>query len=131
MMRGAMRDKNETEASIQLLKTEFERLLNENLIHNETDEMQEQTAEERPNLIAFAPNRATIRRILKNRPNGKAIGYANVSSEMFKYGLGTALVEYLHLLFSKMINEDQMPENFNIGVIKPLVKTKKLTISTI
>jgi hypothetical protein len=64
-------------------------------------------------------------------PNGKAVGFAKTSNEMFKYGTCSELVEYLYLLFTKMINEGHMPEHFNIGIIQPIVKDKNKDLNDV
>ena len=122
LMRDAQRDQVETEVSIEKLREHTEKLFNEKLINSTINEQQSQEPTNHTDSIRLG--QGSIRWILKNLSNGKAVGHANVPSEMFKYGCSIELVSYLHLLFTTMINENQMPDNFNVGVIKPLVKDK-------
>ena len=65
-----------------------------------------------------------IENVIKNIPNGKSVGSAGVSGEMFKYGISGELVKTLNMIFSKMINYQVMPYLFNVGIIKPIVKNE-------
>ncbi|CAF0840290.1 unnamed protein product [Brachionus calyciflorus] len=62
--------------------------------------------------------------IIQKLPNNKASGYNRVSNEMIKYELSPKLLNVLKLIFETIINYDIMPKNFNIGVVKLLVKDK-------
>ncbi|CAF1143775.1 unnamed protein product, partial [Brachionus calyciflorus] len=49
-------------------------------------------------------------------------GHNGISHEMIKYGLSPKFIKILKLLYESIINYDVMPKNFNIGLVKLLVK---------
>jgi hypothetical protein len=60
--------------------------------------------------------------IINSLGNGKAIGFAEVSNEMWKYGCGTGLEIWVKIIFEKMIETGEMPYLFNVGKIMPITK---------
>lgn len=67
-------------------------------------------------------NSDIITHVLKNLRNGKAVGKSNIKPELYKYGASSSLIRLLQVLFSTMISRAVIPHNFNLGIIKPLVK---------
>lgn len=64
-------------------------------------------------------------KIMNNLQNNKSPGYNGISNEMIKYGLSPKFISILKLLYEIIINYDLMPRNFNIGMVKLLVKEKR------
>ena len=60
--------------------------------------------------------------ILNGLKNNKAIGINKLSSEMFKYGINDRLISIIKTVIEHMINHDIQINDFNIGLIKLLVK---------
>jgi len=70
--------------------------------------------------IKVTPER--IERILKNKKNGKAVGFTNVSNEMLKYGCNSNITTTLAYFMEWIINSGSIPKLFNISLLKPLIK---------
>ena len=66
-----------------------------------------------------------IEKILKELPNNKSIGFADVSNEMYKYGSSPLLIKILKNFFEKMIRFGKIPLLFNVGIIRPIIKDEK------
>ena len=66
-----------------------------------------------------------IREIIKSLPNGKALGFAEVTNEMIKY----ACIEKITIIISEIIREmlkyGKIPYFFNVGEIMPIIKNEK------
>jgi hypothetical protein len=66
-----------------------------------------------------------IIKILEKLPNGKSMGFAEISNEMIKYGDRENMSMIISALFEKMIQTGQLPYLFNVGKINPLIKNEK------
>jgi hypothetical protein len=69
-----------------------------------------------------------VEEVIKDLKNGKSTGYLGISNEMVKYsvmGGSKRVVEYLTILFNKMIESSKVPESFNISIVKPIIKDEK------
>jgi hypothetical protein len=62
--------------------------------------------------------------MIKNKKNGKATGFSNVSNEMLKYGLCKNITETMSYMMEWIINSGNVPKLFNISLLKPLIKDK-------
>jgi len=67
----------------------------------------------------------TIKNIISNLNNGKAIGFSNVSNEMLKYGLCDTISGTMAYMMQWIINTGEIPKLFNISLLKPLIKDEK------
>ena len=63
--------------------------------------------------------------------NNKKNGMADVSNEMYKYSNNAHLNQLLIKLLKQMISNDILPFNFNIAIIKPIIKDSKKSTSDI
>ena len=63
----------------------------------------------------------TIKTVVKGMKNGKSPDGDGIMTEHLKYG-GTALLGNLEILFSKIIQEQKIPEKFKNGIITPVYK---------
>ena len=73
---------------------------------------------------------------VKELKNGKATGYHGISNEMVKYALNAEneqIASCYRAIFQKMIDSAIVPDECNISIIKPIIKTirKDQTISRI
>ncbi len=59
---------------------------------------------------------------LKAMKNGKSVGTHGISYENLKYAANDEVVDMIHVLFTKMINHKVLPKDFNVSIIKPLLK---------
>ena len=73
--------------------------------------------------------RSKLEELIKCLPNGKSIGITGISNEMLKYSqidqTENQLVNSMVILFNKMFEYQMVPTNFNLSIIKPLIKDKK------
>jgi hypothetical protein len=57
--------------------------------------------------------------------NGKSVGYHGISNEMVKYAVtkkNQRLVNFMTILFNKIIETSKVSDDFNVSIIKPLIK---------
>ena len=119
-----------TNARMNDLSREFGDLFNKKLLDNSSQEEVSRTKVEKfkmeyENVIFnYSLQNKNIENIIRDIPNGKSVGSAGVSGEMFKYGMSIELVQALNILFTKMINHQVIPHLFNVGIIKPIVKNE-------
>lgn len=60
--------------------------------------------------------------------NGKSNGYYGISNEMVKYTMNKdnkRIAACYTILFNKIFESGTVPENFNISIIKPIIKDEK------
>ena len=62
-----------------------------------------------------------ILEIVSKLKNGKSADENNITAESIKFG-GTVLIDYLQILFTKIVSEKKIPEPFKCGVITPIYK---------
>jgi hypothetical protein len=53
--------------------------------------------------------------------NNRAPGEDNITAELIKYG-GKAVTEAVHELFTLIWETEQIPDNWRIGIIRPIFK---------
>lgn len=126
-------DKQKSNVNIQMdrLTIEFKQLFNEKLISCEENEeksknsIEEYLQENINNQTQVKIEQEDLISILKSLNNGKSIGHANISNEHFKYGITNELIEWLTVIFESIINRNVIPDTFNIGIVKPIIKDEK------
>lgn len=79
-----------------------------------------------PETYKYTLLQSEIESILKGLKNGKVAGMNETTNEMLKYGRCQKLIEILHNIFITIINARVMPDRFNIGIIKPIVKNSSI-----
>jgi hypothetical protein len=129
-VKQAQRRKDKVDMSLDELVSNYDELFNNlfpasvnfNKINEELNE-----ALNHPHEIIKLENQS-IATIVRELPNGKSIGYHGISNEMVKYSYTettTRIVDYYEIIFNKIIETGVVPDNFNISIIKPLVKDNK------
>ena len=125
----AQRKNIQVDMTIDELTKEYTTLFNEpfdasidlEMVHTELHQLLEKEAE--PVCISHE----TILSIIKELPNGKSVGYHGISNEMVKYALSEnsfRIVDYYEIIFNKILETSVIPFDFNISIIKPLVKDR-------
>ncbi|RNA38301.1 RNA-directed DNA polymerase from mobile element jockey-like [Brachionus plicatilis] len=69
--------------------------------------------------------------VISTLKNGKSRGMSNISNEMIKYCDSKLLIKTLQICYGKMNEYSRVPTNFNISIIKPLIKDHKSPSNTI
>ncbi|RNA26498.1 RNA-directed DNA polymerase from mobile element jockey-like [Brachionus plicatilis] len=69
--------------------------------------------------------------VISTLKNGKSRGMSNISNEMIKHCDSKLLIKTLQICYGKMIEYSRVPTNFNISIIKPLIKDHKSPSNTI
>ena len=70
---------------------------------------------------------AEVKRSLKSLKNGKAPGCDNIPPEAWKEG-GMVLVKVLHAFLNKMWNEEDIPQDWKVGLLVKLPKKGNLCL---
>ena len=99
---------------------EYRDRIDRDIIYTEKREM----AERNNNMIIDID---TIKTVVKGMKNGKSPDGDVIMMEHLKYG-GTALLSNLQILFSKIIQEQKIPEKFKNGIITPIYKKQNKPI---
>ena len=80
-------------------------------------------------------NKTKLDELIKNLQNGKSTGMSGISNEMQKYARNdqteNKLVEVLAILFDKIFEYQIVPTNFNLNIIKPIIKDLKQATNTL
>jgi hypothetical protein len=66
-----------------------------------------------------------IQQIIKELPNGKSIGFTEISNEMIKNASQPEIVSIITTLLKEIVKSGEIPYFFNVGKILPLVKNDK------
>lgn len=126
-VKNKLQKRLKVQVNIDTLKTEFEKIFNEKLVQSST--MVEETAvnnfkseNEHKIFSDLVVDEDMIANVIKDLKNNKAIGNMQSSNEMFKHNRSKNLNKLLALFFTKVLQYGTLPENFNISIIKPLVK---------
>lgn len=90
-------------SSIEILREEYKKLFNEKIINSsnsENDQMESELNEYKKELskinrFDYKLNPNDIETIIRELPTGKAKGFSDTSSEMFKYGAAESLLQWL------------------------------------
>lgn len=72
-----------------------------------------------------------LKALINDLPNGKSPGLSKLSYEHLRYCASSSLVEYSTKLFETMLQFSTIPDNFNVAIIKPIVKDPKMPSDTI
>jgi hypothetical protein len=80
--------------------------------------------------LNYSINSAELNMILKSLGNNKAIGFAEVSNEMIKYG-GEQLTYFIKLILEKVFQFGKLSHFFNVGKIIPILKDDTASASDI
>ncbi|CAF0780153.1 unnamed protein product [Brachionus calyciflorus] len=121
-------DKTSTNIDIITAKNEVMKLFNEKLVNdnrtNESDDKINKEFDERYRDVIsdYKVDVETLKSIISKLENKKATGISKVSNEMLKFGCCEKLLRLICLIFETMINYNIMPGNFNIGLVKLLIK---------
>ncbi|KAK3098774.1 hypothetical protein FSP39_022998 [Pinctada imbricata] len=62
-----------------------------------------------------------ILEVVTKLKNGKSADENNITGESIKFG-GSVLIDYLQILFGKIVSEKEIPEPFKCGIITPIYK---------
>ncbi|KAK3102589.1 hypothetical protein FSP39_012434 [Pinctada imbricata] len=62
-----------------------------------------------------------ILEVVTKLKNGKSADENNITAESIKFG-GSVLIDYLQILFGKIVSEKEIPEPFKCGIITPIYK---------
>jgi endonuclease/exonuclease/phosphatase family metal-dependent hydrolase len=126
--------KQNIELTITELKDSFMKLFNEKIYTSTTnnDEILKWKNDQIETSIrkeidekCVSVNKQSIIKIIETLPNGKSIGFAEISNEMIKYGDSETLGTIIATLFERMIQCGQLSYFFNVGKIQPLIKNAK------
>lgn len=77
----------------------------------------------------FKINDKMINDYIDDLPNDKAIGISGISNEMLRIGKCTEMIIVICHIFETVINFGILPFNFNLSILKPLVKDKNKSTS--
>ncbi len=110
------------------LKNEMSKLFNERLIYNK--EMEDQAEKEVSEFMTkykdvkfnYEISSSRLVKIIGKIKLNKASGQAKTKGEYIKYGCCPELIKLLKYIYETIINYDIKVKNFNIGLIKPIVK---------
>jgi hypothetical protein len=70
----------------------------------------------------------SVEKTIKSLKNGKSTGYHGISNEMVKYSINKTnkrMAKCYTSIFNKIIESSQVPDNFNVSIIKPIIKDDK------
>ncbi|CAF1083217.1 unnamed protein product [Brachionus calyciflorus] len=121
----------ETTIDIEDAKIEIRKLFNECEIPNMALEeenkkkIDEFLKKNKDKCFNYVVDEENLRGILNKLPNGKAAGYNNITNEMIKYASNEKFIKILKLFYETIINHNVMPSNFNIGIVKLIIKDNK------
>lgn len=131
--------RNKVNINIQLckLKDHYRNLFNspnniDNTVSNENiDKFKENTEKHKKPRFDYNLSHHKLKELIDDLPNGKSAGISNISYEHINYCSSNVFVLYLTKLYVSMIQFSLVPENFNIAIIKPIVKDPKAPTDTI
>ncbi len=114
-------------------KSQYEELFNVSFPHNvdkekikiELNQMLNEPEEDDEITIV---EQSVVEEIIRSLKNGKSTGYHGISNEMVKYALSKEndlIAKNYTIIFNKIIESSVVPKDFNISIIKPLVKDPK------
>ncbi|RNA14504.1 RNA-directed DNA polymerase from mobile element jockey-like [Brachionus plicatilis] len=70
--------------------------------------------------VNITPER--IKNTINMLKNGTAVGFSDLSNEMFKNNNTDRLCKFISIIFNNIINTKTLPFHFNTSILKPLVK---------
>ncbi len=124
---------NNINIPIETLKAHYEELFNKK--HNIKPEVQkdedkkfkENCEKFKKEYYDFKLEPAHLSSLILDLPNGKACGLSNLTYEHLKHCSSYTFLLYLSKMYEVMIKFSVVPENFNLSVLKPLIKDPKLS----
>jgi hypothetical protein len=66
-----------------------------------------------------------VEEVIRSLPNGKSAGYSTLVYENYKFCTSNELIKALTAMFNSMIRNTITPNDFNLSIIKPLIKDEK------
>jgi hypothetical protein len=124
-----LQKKIKVQVDIDELKNEFMKIFNDKLIRSDDTPFKNRVSQFKSDnddkIYKDDISIETIEEIIKDLNSGKAIGINKCSNEMFKNTKSKIFVKLLSKFFSKILNTGIFPDDFNISIIKPLVKDGK------
>jgi len=125
-LKKKLQKKIKVQLEINELKDEFSKIFNDKLIRGDDTEfiikIEDFNKLYTNKIFEYELNEAIISGIIKDLNNNKAIGINKCSNEMFKNANNVNLIKLLTNFFKKSISYGILPPNFNISIIKPLIK---------
>ncbi|CAF1005022.1 unnamed protein product, partial [Brachionus calyciflorus] len=124
-------EQTNTNIDINTAKIEIMKLFNDKIVKNHEDSeiereiMHEFDKNYKERIFDYKVDIDELKMIINKLENNKSYGYAKVTNEMFKFGSHGKLLNLIALIFETIINHNVMPKNFNIGIVKLLVKDVK------
>jgi hypothetical protein len=73
---------------------------------------------------------AKLNDLILDLPNGKACGLSNLTYEHIKHCSSFTFLLYLSKMYETMVRFSVIPENFNVSILKPLIKDPKASSET-
>jgi len=128
-LKKKLQKKTKVQVEIKQLQEEFTKIFNDKLIKGDDtiylakiDAFNRQYENTK---FEYKLDESQMSSIIKDLNNNKAIGINKCSNEMFKYANNTNLLKLITNFFKKSICYGLLPPNFNISIIKPLIKDGK------
>ncbi len=109
----------------KLFNKPFESKVDKDKIRREFDELLKNAVNEEEILM----EQETIETIIGSLKNGKSNGYYGISNEMVKYAMNKGnkrIATCYTILFNKIFESGTVSKNFNISIIKPIIKDNKM-----
>ena len=131
-MKKIMKTKTRPEINIDEATKTFKDLFNTTINQSEENQIKNKNAQlkniENMNKITNVGTHkislSTIEKIIKNLRNGKACGNSKIPNEAVKYSKNTKILIIVRGIIEKIINYGFIPQNFNIGIIHPIIKNE-------
>ncbi len=132
-IKSSQRIKQIIDMPLEEAKKEYEELFNVSFPHKVNkdkikQELETMLDEPQPHDDITMISQLNVETIMRELKNGKATGYHGISNEMVKYALSeknNKISECYTIIFNKIIETSTVPRDFNISVIKPLIKDAK------
>ncbi len=108
-----------------LFNTPFDSKVDKQKIKKELDEMLAEPELPEDKIIV---DQETVEIIIKELKNGKSTGYHGISNEMVKYAINKTnkrMAKCDTTIFNKLIESSQVRDNFNVSIVKPMIKDDK------
>ena len=90
-------------------------------IHSLQGIVEEFLTKHRDEVFNITIDKEEIKTAIRGLKNNKSVGYHGVSNENLKYA-PEQVIDFLTTIYAKMINCQSMPKDFNICMLKPIIK---------
>jgi hypothetical protein len=126
-IKNKLQKKLKVQVNIETLKKEFEKIFNDKLVNSSSEKEQENVTKfENENKDKIFENvvvtEEMITKAISELNNNKSIGNMKSSNEMFKHNRSNSFIKLLSVVFTRIFQYGVLPDNFNISIIKPLIK---------